>query len=66
MRREPKLASKIEKADRKQEEEKEKEPKQRKRSKSSYQGLRPIGEDLSSQYETAEDELERVGGGPSS
>ena len=59
-----KLAAKIDKADLKQDASKEKENKKRKGSGHSYQGVRPIGEDLSSQYEGAEDELERVGGGP--
>ena len=61
-RQEPKLAAKIDKADRKQKAVKEKETK--KRSGRPYQGVRPIGEDFSSQYEEAEDELERVGRGP--
>jgi hypothetical protein len=63
-RHESKLAAKIDKADRKQEATKEKETKDRKGSGRPSQGVRPIGEDLSSQYEEAEDELERVGGGP--
>ena len=63
-RREPKLAGKIDNADRKQKATKDKETKTRKGSGKPSQGLRPIGEDLSSQYETAEDELERVGRGP--
>ena len=63
-RHEPKLAAKIDKADRKQKAKKEKESKKRKESGSPSQGVRPIGEDLSSQYEGAQDELERVGGGP--
>ncbi|MDG6997696.1 MAG: hypothetical protein JRN15_01120 [Nitrososphaerota archaeon] len=62
--RESKLAIKIEKADRKQKIAKEKEAKPRKGSGRSSQGVRPISEDLSSQYEEAEDELERVGRGP--
>ena len=63
-RHEPKLAAKIDKADRKRETAKEKETNKRKGSGRPSQGVRPIGEDLSSQYEEAEDELERVGGGP--
>ena len=63
-RRESKLAVKIDKADRKQKAIKEKEAKPRKGSGRPSQGLRPISEDLSSQYEEAEDELERVGRGP--
>jgi hypothetical protein len=59
-----KIAGKIDKADRKQKATKEKETKKRRGSGGSSQGVRPIGEDLSSQYEEAEDELERVGGGP--
>ncbi|MDG6995473.1 MAG: hypothetical protein JRN52_06080 [Nitrososphaerota archaeon] len=63
-RHESKLAVKIDKADRKQKATKEKETKPRKRSGRPSQGLRPISEDLSSQYEESEDELERVGRGP--
>ncbi|MFI5422310.1 MAG: hypothetical protein ACHQ1H_15210 [Nitrososphaerales archaeon] len=63
-RHEPKLAAKIDKADRKQKAKKEKETTKRKGSGRPSPGVRPIGEDLSSQYEGAEDELERVGGGP--
>ncbi len=63
-RREPKLAAKLDKALKKQREAKEKEPKRGKRSNPTSLGVRPIGEELSSQYEEAEDELERVGRGP--
>lgn len=63
-RREPKLAAKIDKADLMQKAAKEKEPRKRKGSGRPSEGLRPIAEDLSSQYEEAEDELERVGRGP--
>jgi hypothetical protein len=63
-RHEPKLAAKIDKVDRKQKAKKEKETKKRKRSGQPDQGLRPIGEDFSSQYEEAEGELQRVGRGP--
>ncbi len=63
-RHEPKLATKIDKVDRKQKATKEKETKKRKGSGRPSQGLRPIGEDFSSQYEEAENELERVGRGP--
>ena len=63
-RHEPKLAAKIDKADRKEKAKKEKETKKRTESSRPSPGVRPIGEDLSSQYEGAEDELERVGRGP--
>ena len=63
-RREPKLAAKIDKADLMQKGAKEKVTKKRKGSGRPSEGLRPIGEDFSSQYEEAEDELERVGRGP--
>ena len=63
-RREPKLAAKIDKADRKERKSKEKENKSKKRSDGDSGGLRPIGEDLSSQYEGAEDEVDRVARGP--
>jgi hypothetical protein len=63
-RRESKLASKIDSADRKQREAKKKETKKRKGSDRSYQGMRPIGDDFSSQNEEAEDELDKVGRGP--
>jgi hypothetical protein len=63
-RRESKLAVKIDNADRKQEATKGKKEKPRKGSGRSTQGVRPISEDLSSQYEESEDELERVGRGP--
>ena len=63
-RHESKLAAKIDKADRKNKAGKEKVTKKQKRSGGSSGGVRPIGEDFSSQYEEAEDELERVGRGP--
>ncbi|MHB8565878.1 MAG: hypothetical protein ACYC7D_05625 [Nitrososphaerales archaeon] len=63
-RRESKLAVKIDKADRKQNAAKGKEVKSKKGHGQPSQGVRPISEDLSSQYEESEDELERVGGGP--
>jgi hypothetical protein len=63
-RHESRLAAKIDKADRKHEAEKERVTKKQKRSGRSSQGLRPIGEDFSSQYEEAENEMERVGRGP--
>ena len=63
-RHETKLAGKIDKADRKQKTTKEKESKPQKRSSKTSQGVRPISEDLSSQYEGAEDEIERVSRGP--
>jgi len=63
-RKEPKLAAKIDRAARKQKASKEKVTKNRKGSGGDSQGVRPIGEDFSSQYEEAEDELERVGRGP--
>ena len=63
-RHEPKLAAKIDKADQKQKAVKEKVIRKRKGSGRPSEGLRPIGEDFSSQYEEAEDELERVGRGP--
>lgn len=63
-RHEPKLGAKIDKADRKQKTKEEKETKKRKGYGRPSQGVRPIGEDFSSQYESAEDELERVGSGP--
>jgi hypothetical protein len=63
-RRGTKLAAKIDKADLIQKATKEKEPRKRKGSGGQSEGLRPIGEDFSSQYEEAEDELERVGRGP--
>ena len=64
VRHQSKLAAKIDKTDRKQKATKEKEPKKRKGSGRPSQGVRPIGDDLSSQNEEAEDELERVGRGP--
>jgi hypothetical protein len=63
-RRESKLAAKIDKADRKERASKEKEKKSKKRSSGVSEGVRPIGEDLSSQNEGAEDEVRRVGRGP--
>ena len=61
---EQKIAIKIDKDNLRQRIAKEKEAKQRKGSGRSSQGVRPIGEDLSFQYEEAEDEFERVGRGP--
>ena len=63
-RRESKLAAKIDKSDRKQRATKEKITKKQKRSGKGSEGIRPIAEDLSSQYEESEDELERVSRGP--
>jgi hypothetical protein len=63
-RHESKLAAKIDEVDRNQRATKEKETKNRKVSGRPSQDLRPIGEDLSSQYEEAENELEKVGRGP--
>jgi hypothetical protein len=63
-RREPKLARKIDKADEKQKASAKKESKKGKVTDKNYQGLRPIGEDLSSQYEEAENDLEKVAKGP--
>jgi hypothetical protein len=63
-RRESKLAAKIDREALKQKATNEKVPKNRKESGGATEGIRPIGEDLSSQYEEAEDELERVGRDP--
>jgi len=63
-RRETKLAAKIDKAALKQRATEEKVTKSKTRSGDATQEVRPIGGDLSSQYEEAEDELERVGRGP--
>ncbi|MHB1907611.1 MAG: hypothetical protein ACYCQJ_01920 [Nitrososphaerales archaeon] len=63
-RRESKLAAKIDKSDKKQRATKEKITKKQKRSGKDFEGVRPIAEDLSSQYEESEDELERVSRGP--
>jgi hypothetical protein len=63
-RREPKIAAKIDKADLKQRATKEKETKKTKRSGKSFQRIPLIGDELSSQNEEAEDELESVGRGP--
>jgi hypothetical protein len=63
-RKEPKLAAKLDRAALKRKASKEKVTKKEKRSRGGSQGVRPIGDDFSSQNEEAEDELERVGRGP--
>lgn len=62
-RHEPKLAAKIDKADLKHRAAKEKETKP-KRSGKPFQRVPLIGDELSSQNEEADDELESVGRGP--
>jgi hypothetical protein len=59
-RKEPKLAKKLDRAALKRKTGEEKVSKK----KNLSQGVRPIGDDFSSQNEEAEDELERVGRGP--
>lgn len=63
-RKEPKLAVELDNAALKQKASEEKVAKKEKRSRRGSQGVRPIGDDFSSQNEEAEDELERVGSGP--
>jgi hypothetical protein len=63
-RREPKLAAKIDRADLKQRATTEKEIKKAKRSGKPLPRVPLIGDELSSQNEEAEDELESVGRGP--
>jgi hypothetical protein len=62
-RKKPKLAAKIDKEAEKQKASKRKETKKTKRTDGAS-GMRPIGDDFSSQNEEAEDELSRVGRGP--
>ena len=63
-RKEPKLAIKLDRAAEKKKANEEKETKKEKRSGKGSKGVKPIGDDFSSQNEEAEDELERVGRGP--
>lgn len=63
-RKEPKLAAKLDRAALKQKASENKVSKKEKRTRGGSQAVRPIGDDFSSQNEEAEDELERVGRGP--
>jgi hypothetical protein len=63
-RKETKLAAELDRAALKRKANEEKVTKKEKRSRGGSQGVRPIGDDFSSQNEEAEDELERVGRGP--
>ena len=60
-RKEPKLAAKLDRAAEKQKASGQRTAKKKRRSRGAPQGVRPIGDDFSSQNEEAEDELERVG-----
>ena len=63
-RKERKLAAELDRAALKQKASRGKVTKKEKRSRVGSQDVRPIGDDFSSQNEEAEDELKRVGRGP--